>query len=190
MPLQQAEWLKPLRAYYVSAGVPLPSITVIDSRDIPQPYYDLLIHREDMTSVLERYHSGMIELRLLRVSIENGQLTRQVVLVLAASGKPVEFGAIRIHLGRFGPEAQQMILEGRRPLGGILKEHGIEYISRPGGFIRFRSDAIVNPLLGLTGEHELFGRYTTLYDATAQSLAEVIEILPPIGDSDPGKGEA
>src|SRR5262245_25553938 len=121
------DWLAPLRPYYASAGVPLPRLTAIGAGDVPPPYHGLLVHQEDMTSVLERYHRATIQLELLRVTTQNGLLTRQVVLETIPDRQPVEFGAIHIHLNRFEAPARERILEGRRPLGGILKEQGIEY---------------------------------------------------------------
>jgi hypothetical protein len=81
-----------------------------------------------------------------------------------------------------------MILECRRPLGRILREHGIGYISRPAAFIRVSADPVISGLLELAGEHPLFGRYNVLFDTMEQPLAEVIEILPPVAASNSNKG--
>lgn len=186
---QREEWLEPLRSYYASAGRPLPAVTLLAGPDVPRPYRDLLVHEEDMTSVLERYHGEAIGLRVLRAGPQDGAWTREVVLVASGSGKPVEFGAIRIHLDRFGPRPRGMILEGRRPLGGILKEEGLSYRCRPAAFFRVRSDTIINTVLELDGEQPLFGRYNVLYDPTDRPLAEVVEILPPAGPGTVTTGE-
>lgn len=181
--LHETEWLEPLRAYYAAAGAPLPPIEVIEGREVPAPYHGLLVHLRDMTSVLEDFHGGAIGIRLLRAERTNEVYARQVVLELASTRRPVEFGAIHIHLERFGPATRRLILEARRPLGGILKEHSIPYVSRPSAFIRVGADEVMSALLGIAGDRPLYGRQNVLYDPAARPLAEVIEILPPIGAS-------
>ena len=104
---------------------------------------------------------------------------REVVLHLDDTEKPVEFGAIKIHLDRFAPPARQLILDERWPLGHILKDCALAYTSSPNAFLRIASDKLVNSVLDLTGAHVLYGRRNTLSDAAGQALAEIVEILPP-----------
>jgi chorismate-pyruvate lyase len=134
-----------------------------------------------MTSTLENFHQAEIHLQLISREQRGADYFREVVLVLDGSEKPVEFGAICIHLERFPGPARLAILEERFPLGRILRDFGIASLSRPQAFLRLASDPTINGLLGLAGVQRLYGRRNNLLDPAGGSLAEIVEILPPAG---------
>jgi chorismate-pyruvate lyase len=102
-----------------------------------------------------------------------------VALQLEHSGHPVEFGATRVHLERFPEPWRSLVLEGQRPLGGILNAWGIAYRSRPSAFFRTDADERIRGALGLSGPATLYGRRNTLSDPEGHPLADILEILPP-----------
>lgn len=169
----------PLDEFYARNGAELPVLKRIPAEHVPEPYRSLLVHQNDMTSTLENFHGQPIHLHVVGRDRRNGEYFREVVLQLDGSDKPVEFGAIKIYLDLFPPQAQARILEERHPLGRILKEGGIEYRSRPQAFFRVSSDSLINRLLDLTEATNLFGRRNTLFDPEGRPLAEIVEILPP-----------
>ena len=169
----------PLDEFYARSGLTLPPLDQIDGEAVPEPYKSLLVHERDMTSTLETFHKGGVHLRLVSRQQSGDDYSREVVLALDGSETPVEFGAIRIHLGRFPEKARAEILQERFPLGHILKDCAIDYVSRPKAFLRIASDKTINGLLNLTGAHLLYGRRNTLLDPAGRSLAEIVEILPP-----------
>ena len=133
-----------------------------------------------MTPKLETFYRQRIHLQVMERQDKPGGFSRQVVLVLDGDQKPVEFGAIRIHLDLFSPLAQRLIREGHQPLGTVLKEQHIEHTSEPREFLRIRSDAVINSALGLTRTSLLYGRQNVIRDSRHRTLAEIIEILPPV----------
>ncbi len=157
----------------------MPRIEPIEVDKIPQPDKDLLVHKSDMTRKLEAFHGRRIHLWVIESRETKGELSRQVVLRLDGDEKPVEFGAIRINLDFFAPQAQQLIRDGQWPLGTILKEQDIEHSSDPKTFLRVTSDPVINSALRLTGAHLLYGRRNRIRDSSGRTLAEMIEILPP-----------
>ena len=169
----------PLDEFYARSGLSLPPLDRIDGEAVPEPYKALLVHERDMTSTLENFHAERIHLRLLSRDQRNDDYFREVLLVLDSNEKPVEFGAIRIHLERVSAPARRAILEERLPLGRILNDSGIEYASCPGAFLRIASDKVINEVLGLNGAHILYGRRNTLFNPVGEPLAEIVEILPP-----------
>lgn len=171
----------PLEEFYARSGLPLPPLQQIDGEEVPQPYRKLLVHGQDMTSTLEKFHQATVQVQVLGRQQQGDEYYREVVLQLEESGKPVEFGAIKIHLGLFPPDARAEILRERWPLGHILKDYAIPYASRPKAFLRIASDRLISRVLHLTGTHQLFGRRNTLLDAEGRPLAEIVEILPPEG---------
>lgn len=169
----------PLDDFYALAGQPLPPLQQIDGEEVPQPYKQLLVHLDDMTPTLEKFHKRDIHLRVLGRRQSGDAYYREVALLLDETNEPVEFGAIKINLDRFSPEAREHILAETRPLGTILGQDGIVHTSRPKAFIRVASDKIINEALELQGAHILYGRRNTLFDPQGMPLAEIVEILPP-----------
>ena len=169
----------PLDEFYARNGkTPLPPMQVIDSELVPQPYRSLLVHENDMTSTLENFHGDRVHLKVHTRDARGDSYLRAVVLQLDRSLKAVEFGCIKIYLKHFPQPASEAILRAHRPLGGILREFEIEYLSRPKAFLRVASDPLINELLHLKGAHVLYGRRNTLSNPNGNTLAEIIEILP------------
>jgi len=169
----------PLDDFYAQAGLPLPAIEAVAGDDVPEPYKSLLVHQDDMTPTLEKFHGDTIHLRVLRRQQRDDFYFREVVLVTDKDERPVEFGAIKINLSIFLPGARQQILEERLPLGHILADCTVTHTSRPKAFLRVQSDALINSVLQIQGTHTLYGRRNTLWDPQQRPLAEIVEILPP-----------
>jgi chorismate-pyruvate lyase len=169
----------PLDEFYAQMGQALPPLQQVDAETVPQPYKKLLVHHDDMTPTLKKFYRQDIHLRVLGRRRRGDLYFREVALLLDSNDQPVEFGAIKINLHLFAPEARTQILEERRPLGHILQEQGIQHSSRPKAYLRLASDRVINEALSLTGAHVLYGRRNTLFDPQDRTLAEIVEILPP-----------
>ena len=169
----------PLDEFYALAGQPLPPLTSVEGEAVPEPYKTLLVHQNDMTPTLESFHKSSIHLQVLGRRRKRDEYFREVVLRLDGTGKPVEFGAIKINLELFPAAARGEILREHLPLGHILAECKIPHSSRPSGFLRLASDKLINEVLGLNGANVLYGRRNTLFDPKDRPLAEIVEILPP-----------
>ena len=172
----------PLDEFYAQMGLTLPPLQRVEGEAVPQPYKQLLVHHSDMTPTLKRFHGRDIHLRLLGRRRKGDEYFREVVLLLDGTEEPVEFGAIKMDLHLFSPEARQQILEERRPLGHILQAFGVRHSSRPGAFLCLASDRFINDALRLTGANVLYGRRNTLFDSRKRPLAEIVEILPPVAE--------
>ena len=171
--------LFPLDEFYAEEGRPLPPVSLVAGSDVPLPYGALLVGDHDMTPTLEAFHGETIEIRVIERKLSADSLARIVVLLLEDSGKPVEFGAIIIHLDLFPPEARDRILEGHMPLGTILATYHVNHLSCPRGFIRVQSDSVMEEALSLSGRCMLYGRRNVLLTPQNEILAEIVEILPP-----------
>jgi len=176
---QDPTLLYPLDAFYAEAGSPLPPFTQVSGEEVPEPYRRLLVHLNDMTPTLESFHGETIYLRPVERRLQGDTMLRQVVLVLSDSHRPVEFGAIAIHLEHFPERARDLILGCRTPLGTILAREQIQHSSSPQAFFQVTSDAIMNPVLGLEQPQVLYGRRNVLTASGGQILADVLEVLPP-----------
>jgi chorismate-pyruvate lyase len=169
----------PLDDFYAARRLPLPVMEQIQADQIPEPHRSLLVHDSDMTSRLETFHKSSIHIRALARQQHGQEYFREVVLELDGSRQPVEFGAAKINLAFFPAQAHAEIRREWRPLGGILRDFGLVFSSRPGAWFRVAADSFIGGALGLSGAPFLFGRRNTLLDDRERPLAEIVEILPP-----------
>jgi hypothetical protein len=152
---------------------------VVEPADIPQPQRQLLVHYQDMTSTLQNHFGEPIALRVLDRKLDHDYYLRHIVLETAGSGRPVEYGAIRVHLPSLDESARNEVLEGRTPMGKILNGRRLIYRCCPGAFFRLFSNTIIEQSLRLAAPEWLYGRCNCLSGAQGRTIAEVIEILPP-----------
>ncbi len=169
----------PLDDFYAQQNLPLPRIDAVDGKDVPEPYKSLLVHGDDMTPTLEKFHGAEVHLTVMRRQQRGDFYFREVVLTLDGTNRPIEFGAIKMNLTLFSPAARKLILEEREPLGHILRDCAVAHASRPKAYLRVESDDFINSALQLTGRHTLYGRRNTHFDTQNRPLAEIVEILPP-----------
>lgn len=169
-----------LATFYPPGGEDPPSeAAVVDPDDVPEPYRRLLVHQRDMTSTLAAYHEDEIGLRVLDRVLGRETLARHVVLESRRTGRAVEYGASRIRLDAVDDQARRQILEGRIPLGGILKTLGFKYGNCPRGYFAVRSNDLIDRVFRLESPRWLFGRCNCLSDPHNRVIAEVVEVLPP-----------
>jgi len=177
-------WAALLDRFYMLAGLPLPVLTRLRPEELPQPYNRLLVHSADMTPTLESFYGRPLGLTVMSREPEEDAYLREVVLTLAAENRPIEYGAIRIHLNRLPATARRRVLEEQRPLGKILEMEAIPHLSWPQAFFRSESDTRTSAALRLGQTAELYGRRNVLLDGSRHLLAEVIEVLAPVEFTD------
>lgn len=147
----------------------------VSESEVALPYRGLLCHERDMTSTLASFHDGEVKLEVLREE-RGASYVREVVL--RVSGKVVEFGVISIQLENFSEELREVILAGARPLGALLNESGMRYLSRPQGYLEIEEEKGSLMFFESLGRKFQFGRYNVLLDDNERVLARIIEILP------------
>src|ERR1041385_3019585 len=179
-PIAAVPFAHPLDDFYARAGMRLPNIERIDGEKMPEPYRRLLVHDNDMTPTLEKYHGREIHLSILGRDRRGDFYFRQVVLQLARNDYPVEFGANKVSLGLFPPRARQLILEEKVPLGTILRECEIAHTTVAKAFFRIEPDEFICRSLNITDPSPLYGRRASILDPQKRPLSEIVEILPPM----------
>jgi chorismate-pyruvate lyase len=179
------ELLAPLIEFRKQFGCVVPPVEWIEADELPQPYRDLLAHDSDMTSTLESFFGTTVRLQPLHLHRTASFVLREVLLVANNTGRPVEYGAIRIHLGQFSPPARERIRRSVQPLGAIMAHYNIPAEHHLGGFFRVTGDeSFLEPLHihrnGSSKPVMLYGRSNRILDDRKRPLAEVVEILPPL----------
>lgn len=171
--------LCPLQFFYSITSQGMPGITEIAATEVPEPYQQLLVHRNDMTTTLEQFHGGRTKLRVLHSQTTGDVYQREVVLLIEGAQQPVEFGALTVYLPALPAGVETAMVAGRRPLGGILRERGLKFTSQPKAYIRLQADDIMVHALRLPAATTLYGRCNVLLNERGEAFADIVEILPP-----------
>ena len=169
----------PLSDFYTHAKLSLPPMETIPGDAVPEPYRSLLVHHNDMTPTLEKFHQSRIHLEIIKSDHRGGFYLREVVLRLDHDEKPVEFGANKVFLGMFPEDAQELILLEQVPLGTILRDCGVRHQTEAKYFLRIQPDEIICRALELETPVPLYGRKAVISDLKGRPLSEIVEILPP-----------
>jgi hypothetical protein len=90
----------------------------------------------------------------------------------------VEYGVIAIALDQFTAPQQSAIQAGQIPLGGLLHQFDIPFVSAPIGFISVPAKGFTDTPLQLSANSTCFGRFNRLVKPTGEPLAWILEILP------------
>ena len=181
-------WAALLEGFYERAGLSSPVLEELEAAAVPQPYQALLVHSSDMTPTLTGYYGQAMKLQVLNREHQNDSYKREITLWLADGSRPVEYGVIRICLDLLPSAARHGVLQEQRPLGEILHRESIPHRSRPNAFFRIKSDAHAGGALGFPRHGFLYGRRNLLLDCSRRLLADVIEVLAPVG-KDEGEKE-
>jgi chorismate-pyruvate lyase len=173
-------WVALLGETYCRLGLTLPPITRLLADDVRAPYRQLLVHSNDMTPTLEEFHGGPVRLRVLGRTCTSATYQREVVLELERDGRPVEYGAICVHLDHLPEAARRRVLAEESPFGRILQQEAIAHLSWPQAFFAVTSDRHMSRLLDAREAAVLYGRRNVLVDGHRRLLADVIEIVAPV----------
>ena len=170
--------LYPLSFMRSAQGLPKLNYVEVKANEVPEPFQSLLVHDGDMTSRLEAYHQSEQRVQAIRSSNSGKKYYREVILESIESGKVTEYGAIEIQLASLPKDVCEKITEAKKPLGGILNEFSIPYISSPKGFIRVVPDGpIVEAFSEIEADH-LYGRSNKIMGYNQEVIANIVEILP------------
>ncbi|MEM6259808.1 MAG: hypothetical protein AAGI37_16150 [Planctomycetota bacterium] len=171
--------LYPLSCFDCDASKGVTRARILEAEELPEPYRTLLAHDRDMTGTLETYIKQPMTLRVHVKRLEGDSLYRQVSLIGKHDGQPAEFGAIRIDLSCFDGETRELVAECRVPLGRVLREHDVAYVSNPSAYLEVDPDELLCQALHVT-EGPLYGRKNELKMPDGRAIAQIIEILPPL----------
>jgi len=104
----------------------------IPPAEVPEPDRTLLDHRSHMTVAMERFHDGLVQLRVVAKASDqlvSGAAHRdwyaREILLENSRGELVQYGIVRIDLTHLDAATAEAIRAARRPLGRILIEAGM-----------------------------------------------------------------
>ena len=92
-----------------------------------------------------------------------------------------EYGAIRIFLKHCPDDAAAILRAGTTPLGTVLTDFNIPYISNPLGFFRMHTSIEIANSMELDSSGDVvYGRRNRHLTPFGDVLADILEILPPV----------
>ena len=71
----------PLDEFYALAKRELPPIEQVPGEAVPEPYRRLLVHQNDMTPTLEKFHADRVHLKVISRQTRGDFYFREVVLL-------------------------------------------------------------------------------------------------------------
>jgi hypothetical protein len=168
----------PLNIFYDEKVENGPEFEEVSSLEMPEPQRSLLCHTNDMTPTLEKYLGETAHLSLLDRKSGNGFFFRHIALV-DKNNNPMEFGAIKIYISKFPPQAQKLINESFVPLGTIYNMFSVKHMNKPQSYYRVISDKRINKVFKLDRATTLYCRINQQVNSDGEVLALALEILPP-----------
>lgn len=145
---------------------------------VPEPDRRLLVHAHDMTSTLAAFHGSVLHVEVLQAQRLDDFYVREVLLRTEAN-VVVEYGVIAIALEQFTAPQQEAIQAGKIPLGGVLHRFHISFVSAPIGFFSVPASELKVTPFQVPGNIACHGRFNRLAKSSGESLAWILEILPP-----------
>ncbi len=155
-----------------------PTLERVESVDVPQPYFDLLVHTVHMTVTVEQFYNDTVDVVVLEETHQGERYSRQILLALHDSGKIVQYGLVDIQLDALNPIVRERILAGQTPLGRVLIEHDVLRHIEPAGYFRVTLNPTYQAWLQTT-EPTTYGRMGVIHTDHQPAIA-VLEILTPV----------
>jgi hypothetical protein len=162
-----------------ACGVPLDDLITLPGGKLPEPARQLLAHAQDMTSTLAAHHGSALRVEVLRRAQDDTLYFREVFLRTQADDRIVEYGVIAIALEQFTPPQREAILAGQIPLGELLHRFRIPFVSSPIGYFAVSAASFGDRPFAVPAGATCHGRFNRLGKPTGETLAWILEILPP-----------
>ena len=173
-------YLMPLDFFYSKNNYNLPTISSVDDINIPDVERKLLSHNNDMTSTLSKFHDSDLYIEVLNNQFNDNYLLRMVVLKKTKDHSPVEFGAIGINLSSLDSSMVDEINVGRKPLGKLLEQYSVNYLSNPRAYFEIEIDDYISKILCSKIGTITYGRCNEITDSQGFTIADIVEVLPKI----------
>jgi hypothetical protein len=156
-----------------------PDAIELSARDIPEPYYRLLVHSHHMTVTVEDFYRSPVDVRVLECRHSGNEYARKSLLAAHTTGRIVQFGLVRINLGVCTEAVRSEIVDEKTPLGRVLIRHNMLRRIEPQMYLRVTLSDTMAGWFGVAPVTNTFGRVGVIYTGD-QPAVEVLEILAPV----------
>jgi hypothetical protein len=157
----------------------IPKFEIVNDQVIPEPYQGLLVHPHHMTVTVENFYHGPVHVQVLDRRRDGDIYSRKILLVLALSGRVVQFGIVRIQLQHCSEKVREAILSESAPLGRILIENDVLRCIKPTAYLRITTNTQLSNYFGLAAPTDVWGRLALIH-CDGRPAIELLEVLTPI----------
>jgi hypothetical protein len=171
------EWCK--RAALFPALHPLAAkIEHVAASSVPQPYKALLLHKDHMTAVMERFHKSRVEVQVLARRIDENVYSREILLLKKDTGAVVQFAFAQFSLGNVPEAVEREILSEEVPLGRALINHRVQCDIEVNAILKVTIGRGLSDLLRVPKNQITYGRIARIL-CNRRPTFHVIEISSP-----------
>lgn len=161
---------------FFADGDGLGEFETVQPEAMPESYRQLLVHTDHMTTQLEAYHGGPMELGVLEYRHQDDIYTRKILLTLAGTDRVVEFGIVRLDLRHTPDAVREKIISRSVPLGAILIEHDLLRRIEPKWYLRFAGPYPQCEYFDSDAAAPVFGRIGLIH-CDGKPAIELLEIV-------------
>ncbi len=129
-----------------------------------------------MTVTLEKFHSSMVIVDVLRAKQVESEYVREILLRRRTDHQVVQYGIVRLNFELLGYEIQSEIEGQQIPLGRILIKHNVMHRVQLLSLFWVENGAALAAALGMEQGETCFGR-TALIHCNNQPAVELLEIV-------------
>jgi chorismate-pyruvate lyase len=155
------------------------SVRELRGTEVPEPYRRLLVHEQHMTVTMEQFHGGPVSVEVLRRKHAGLHYCREILLRLAATGRVVQFGIVRIDFRWCDAAVQQQIVEEQTPLGRVLIQHNVLTRISPEAYFEVWPGPSLTQHFQLLALQPLYGRVATIF-CNDEPAVELLEVSAPV----------
>jgi chorismate-pyruvate lyase len=171
--------LDTLVGLFYSRAEDLGQFEEVDSRNLERDYRMLLAHDSHMTVTVERFHNGLVDVRVLETKVSSNHYARKILLARQSDGVVVQFGIMRLDFSCVDSEVRREIESQRTPLGRILIQHNVLRQVHLTRLYRVTPGPDLRKLFGLREGEITFGR-TAVIHFGGEPAVELLEIVAPV----------
>ena len=150
----------------------------VDPADMPAVYRKLLAHEHHMTVTVEAHHGSPVDVQVLRKAVTSTHYARMILLKRQSDDRVVQYGIMRINLGRLDDAVRRDVESERIPLGRILIQHEVMRQVHLFSLWKVTPGPDLWRHFGLTEPQVMYGR-TAIIDVDGEPAIELLEIVAP-----------
>lgn len=151
----------------------------VDSHELSRDYRMLLAHDSHMTVTVERFHNGLVDVRVLETKLTGSHYARKILLARQSDAVVVQFGIMRLDFSAVSPEVRREVESQSTPLGRILIEHNVLREVHLTKLWKVTPGEDLRHLFNLPSGQITYGR-TAIIHFGGEPAVELLEIVAPV----------
>ncbi len=147
-------------------------------QQLPEPYDQLLNHRQHMTVAVESHCGQQVDVHVHRCQQHDHWYAREITLVARGSDKIVQYGIVRLDIQALDDDVWRQIESQQTPLGRVLIEHNVMRKVELCGLWKVVVGPSLAKLMQLHTGEQTYGRTARIHCDGVPAI-ELLEIVAP-----------